>query len=74
VTGEEGEASAKSTSIAIAGGRNSRAKAGPDGAIFLVNRAPDGKIRHVFASKVGDNGIKPDTFYTLNAKGNAVEA
>lgn len=41
------------------------AKAPVGGAIFLVERDDDLNILFVFASKVGENGIKPMTWYTL---------
>ena len=33
-----------------------------------------GNLRHIVAAKVGENGIKPDTFYTLDNAGVLVEA
>ena len=60
--------------IAVALGQGSRAKASAGGAIVLVWRAPwPNKEFKVFASKVGENGIKPDTFYSLNEHGVPVE-
>ena len=43
------------------------------GAIVAINRAYDGSIRHIRASKVGDNGIFPDVWYSLNDAGEFVE-
>jgi len=58
---------------ATAIGRNGKAR-GKDGcAIFLVRRDSNWKITHVFSEIVGQNGIKPDVFYTLGADGQPVE-
>ena len=43
------------------------------GAIVLVRRDEKGNITHIRASKVGDNGIKPDTWYELDGDGQFVE-
>ena len=43
-------------------------------AIVLSNRDDEGVIHHIRASKVGENGIKPDTWYSLDDSGNFVEA
>ena len=34
----------------------------------------DGRLIHIRASKVGENGIKPDVWYTLDAQGEFVES
>ena len=45
------------------------------GAIVLVNRDPEtGAIRHIFAARVGEHGIKPGVFYWLSDDGEPVEA
>lgn len=44
---------------------NGAAKAGQTGAIFLVERNKRLEILAVFASKVGESGIKPNTWYIL---------
>jgi hypothetical protein len=31
----------------------------------LVERNEDGEILHIRATKVGENGVKPDAWYTL---------
>ena len=59
-------------SIAIALGRLAKAKAGVDGAIVCVYRNDVGELIHIKASKVGENGIKADTWYTLNEMGDFV--
>ena len=59
--------------VAAALGDSSKAKAGATGAIVLVHRDIGGKILAIRASKVGENGIKPDTWYSLNAAGEFVE-
>jgi hypothetical protein len=46
-------------------GTEGRAKAGKDGAIVLVEHDDKGRILHIRASKVGENGIEPDVYYTL---------
>ncbi len=56
-------------SVAIATGCESKAKAGEGSAIVIVSRADDGSLLHIFASKVGENGIKADTFYMLDKFG-----
>ena len=61
-------------SVAMSIGYQSRSSAGEGGAIVCVYRDSDFNLVHIRASKVGDNGIKPDTFYTLNASGEFVEA
>ena len=60
-------------SIAVALGWKSKAKASIDGAIVCVYRNNDGELIHIRASKVGENGIKPDVFYTLNENGEFFE-
>jgi hypothetical protein len=51
-----------------------KAKAANGCAIVLVRRDGDGNIVHIRAGKVGDNGIKADTYYTLNAQGEFEES
>ncbi len=73
-TGDRGAASSTGKhAVAMACGYEGRAMAGETGAIFLAHRADDGAITHVFASKVGENGIKPNTFYSLGDDGQPVE-
>ena len=60
-------------SVAAALGENSKAKAGAGGAIVCVYRNDDGDLIHIKASKVGENNIKADTWYTLDSDGEFVE-
>jgi hypothetical protein len=50
-----------------------KAKADKDGAIVLCNHDSDYNIRHIRASKIGENGIKANTWYQLNDAGEFVE-
>ncbi len=61
-------------SVAASFGSEGRARAAEGGAIVLCYRNQfTGEILHIRASKVGENGIKPDTWYTLNIQGLFVE-
>ena len=60
-------------SIAVALGWQSKAKASINGAIVCVYRNHDGELIHIKASKVGENNIKADTWYTLDKFGEFVE-
>lgn len=60
-------------SIAVALGWQSKAKASIDGAIVCVYRNDHGELIHIKASKVGENNIKADTWYTLDEFGEFVE-
>ena len=60
-------------SVAIAIGRSSKSKADNGGAIVCVYRDCNGDLMHIKASKVGENGIKANTWYTLDADGEFVE-
>ncbi|WP_423197883.1 Phage tail protein [Cupriavidus sp. H19C3] len=80
-TGDRGAASALGKhSAAMSSGFYGKAKGIDGAAIFLVFRDVDGegdeygRIVHARAAIVGRDGIKPDTFYTLNAEGEIVEA
>ncbi len=55
--------------VAINIGYEGRAMAGEYGAIVLVNHNGDGTIRHIRASKVGENGIKAGVWYVLDDAG-----
>ena len=73
-TGDRGAASATGKhGCAAAFGWGCRAMAGETGAIFLVHRDDEGAITHVFASRVGDNGIKAGVWYELGSDGEPVE-
>jgi len=74
-TGDSGAASATGKhGCAAAFGWGCRAMAGETGAIFLVHRDEEGAITRVFASRVGDNGIKAGVWYELGSDGAPVEA
>jgi hypothetical protein len=72
-----GDRSASSVSgiaaVAMSIGRFGKARGSEGAAIVIVYHDDDGTLRHIFASKVGENGIKPDVFYTLDADGKPVE-
>jgi hypothetical protein len=54
-------------------GYKSKARGAETCAVVLVNRNDEGEIVHVFASKVGENGIEPDVWYTLDDSGNPIK-
>ncbi|CAK8741316.1 hypothetical protein SODG_004729 [Sodalis praecaptivus] len=54
-------------SVAASLGVQGKAKAAEGSAIVLCYRNDEGGIIHIRASKVGNNGVKPDTWYVLNA-------
>ncbi|CAP01911.1 conserved hypothetical protein; putative phage-related protein [Acinetobacter baumannii SDF] len=60
--------------VAISTGYEGKAKASEGSAIVLTHRNSDGEILHIRASKVGENGVKADTWYQLDANGQFVEA
>ncbi|MBI0520872.1 hypothetical protein F6Q07_22685 [Pectobacterium parmentieri] len=60
--------------VAAAFGDESKAKAPTGSAIVCVYRNDDGELIHIRASKIGDNGIKPNVWYKLNKDGEFVEA
>ena len=59
--------------VAAALGIEAKAKASEGGAIVLVHRTNSGDLLHIRASKVGENGIKPDVWYSLDESGVFVE-
>ncbi|MDA5494750.1 hypothetical protein PGS50_16000 [Yersinia intermedia] len=63
-----------SQSVAASFGKGGKAKASKSGAIVLCYRNYDGKLIHIRASRVGENGIKPDVWYSLNENGEFEEA
>lgn len=52
-----------SQSVAASLGIEGKARASEGGAIVLCYRDEDGELIHIRASKVGENGIMPDTWY-----------
>ena len=74
-TGNRSAAEVKGAeSVAASLGIQGRARAAAGGAIVLCYRDEnDGRLIHIRASKVGENGIKPDTWYALDAQGEFVE-
>ena len=74
-TGWKGAASATGKhSVAMSIGESSRAMATETNAICLVYRdLRDGSIKHIRASKAGENGVKAGVWYSLNADGEFVE-
>ena len=60
-------------SVACALGAESKAKAAAGGAIVCVYRNEDDDLIHIRAAKVGDDGIKADTWYKLDDTGEFVE-
>ncbi|WP_121497939.1 DUF7666 domain-containing protein [Pseudomonas aeruginosa] len=60
-------------SVAASLGIEGRARASAGGAIVLCHRDDEGRLIHIRASKVGENGVEPDTWYQLSAEGEFVE-
>ncbi|HDP3292660.1 TPA: hypothetical protein P6M36_005009 [Pseudomonas aeruginosa] len=60
-------------SVAASLGIEGRARASAGSAIVLCHRDDKGHLIHIRASKVGENGVEPDTWYQLNAEGEFVE-
>ncbi|ECE1013380.1 hypothetical protein AHY48_11665 [Salmonella enterica subsp. enterica] len=61
-----------SQSVVAAFGIEGKARASEGGAIVLCYRDEDGELIHIRASKVGENGIMPNTWYQLNEDGEFV--
>ncbi len=59
-------------SVAAAFGIEGKARAS-DGAIVLCFRDDDGNLIHIRASRVGENGVRADTWYQLDENGDFVE-
>ena len=59
--------------VAVATGGESKARAPLGSAIVVCFRGPYGELIHIRASKVGENGIKPDAWYSLDKNGEFVE-
>lgn len=73
-TGYQSEAEVSGLhSVACALGTQSKVKASEGGAIVCVYRNDDGDLVHIRASKVGENGIKADTWYVLGETGEFAE-
>jgi hypothetical protein len=65
-TGDSSASSATGlAAVALNTGRLGRARASKDAAIVLCEHDDNGNLLHIRASKVGENGIEADTFYTL---------
>ncbi|ECE4790390.1 hypothetical protein IM993_004552 [Salmonella enterica] len=62
-----------SQSVAASLGIEGKARASECGAIVLCYRDEDGELIHIRASKVGENGIMPNTWYQLDKDGEFVE-
>ncbi|OXM32247.1 DUF7666 domain-containing protein [Salmonella enterica] len=62
-----------SQSVAASLGIEGKARASEGGAIVLCYRDEDGELIHIRASKVGENGITPDTWYQLDEDGEFVK-
>ncbi|MFU6091557.1 hypothetical protein ACM7PA_08360, partial [Pseudomonas aeruginosa] len=60
-------------SVAASLGIEGRARASAGSAIVLCHRDVEGRLIHIRASKVGENGVEPDTWYQLSADGEFVE-
>ena len=60
-------------SVAASLGIEGRARASAGSAIVLCHRDDKGRLIHIRASKVGENGVEPDTWYQLSAEGEFVE-
>ncbi|KCB25999.1 hypothetical protein [Bordetella hinzii] len=74
-TGDQGAASATGDQgAAMACGYAGKAMGALGNALFLVYRDDDYVIRKAAAAIVGENGIKPDTWYSLSAEGEFIEA
>ncbi|EBT5586434.1 hypothetical protein CL264_22400 [Salmonella enterica] len=62
-----------SQSVAASLGIEGKSRASEGGAIVLCYRDEDGELIHIRASKVGENGIMPNTWYQLDKDGEFVE-
>ena len=74
-SGDRGAAQALGPhSTALASGEGGKASGKEGCALFLVYRCPStGAILHAWAGIVGQNGLKPEVFYTLNPNGQPEE-
>ena len=72
-SGEQGAATASAkTTVAISTGYEGKARGELGAAICLVCRDKDGAILSIRATKVGENGVIPNTWYSLDAAENFV--
>ncbi|MDM3533605.1 hypothetical protein OHN11_09805 [Serratia marcescens] len=62
-----------SHSVAAAYGIEGKARASENSALVLCYRNDEGELIHIRASKVGENGIKPDVWYQLDEDGEFTE-
>jgi hypothetical protein len=60
--------------VAAAFGEGSKARAPEGSAIVCVYRNDSGELIHIRASKIGDNGLLPNVWYTLDESGEFVTA
>jgi len=60
-------------SVAMVSGIGGRARASVGSAIVLCNRDEYGALRHIRAAIAGADGVKPDTWYSLDERGEFVE-
>ncbi len=73
-TGDQSAAEVSgSQSVAASLGIKGKSRASEGGAIVLCYRDKNGELIHIRASKVGENGIMPNTWYQLNEDGEFVE-
>lgn len=74
-TGDQGAASALGPhSVALAAGSRGKARAAKGSAFALIYRDNEGRILRVVSAIAGQDGIKPEVFYTLDESGQIVEA
>jgi hypothetical protein len=74
-SGYSGAATASGpNSTACAPGRYGMARGKEGCALFLTHRDDEWRITHARAVIVGQDGIKPDVFYSLSQTGEVVEA
>jgi hypothetical protein len=71
--GYQGAASATGMRGVAISGWDGKAKAGVNGAIVLIRRDNDRNVSLIRSSKVGENGIQPDVWYTLDDNGEFIE-
>lgn len=73
-TGDQSAAEVSgSQSVAASLGIKGKSRASEGGAIVICYRDKNGELIHIRASKVGENGIMPNTWYQLNEDGEFVE-